>query len=54
MVSNNVLPFQDDTNYSDLKGKLTSPSNYNMVRKFYISTDINVFFGSRSVSSIAL
>lgn len=45
MVSNNVLPVQDDTNYSDLIGKLTSRSNYNMVRKFYISTYINVFLG---------
>ena len=53
MVSNNVLPVQDDTNYSDLIGKLTSRSNYNMVRKFYISTYINVFFGS-CVSSIGL
>lgn len=45
MVSNNVLPVQDDTNYSDLIGKLTSRSNYNMVRTFYISTYINVFWG---------
>lgn len=57
MVSKNVLPVQDDTNYSDLIGKLTSRSNYNMVRKFYISTKINVFFlggGGSCVSSIGL
>lgn len=54
MVSNNVLPVQDDTNYSDLIGKLTSRSNYNMVRKFYISTYINVFLGGSCVSSIGL
>ena len=54
MVSNNVLPVQDDTNYSDLIGKLTSRSKYNMVRKFYISTYINVFWGGSCVSSIGL
>lgn len=54
MVSNNVLPVQDDTNYSDLMGKLTSRSNYNMVRKFNISTYINVFWGGSCVSSIGL